>query len=122
MERKKLSAHSDLILAIKFTLSVNYLVTASADTTLKSFIVKIETMDLVPDKTFYGHSMWVWDIETLPDSKYLLSVSSDGYLKCWRLSDGFLVKDNAFIKNDDKVNRSLQQNSKFVALALKTFH
>lgn len=120
MERKKTSAHCDYILSIKFSLDSKYLVTASADTTLKTFLVKGDKMDLTPDKTFYGHSQWVWDVVVLPDSNHLLSISSDGFLKCWRLSDGVLLKDNCYTKNSEKAQKSSNKKIKFVSITLKS--
>lgn len=119
VERRKLTAHSDLILALKFSLDAKYLVTASADTTLKAFTIKNKA-DLVPDKTFYGHSQWVWDLELLADSNHVLSVSSDGFLKCWRLSDGQLLKDSSFTKNVERGPKMYTKKAKFVAVALRS--
>lgn len=104
---------------MKFSLDTKYLVTASADTTLKTFLIHSDEQ-LTLDKTFYGHSQWVWDLELLADSSHVLSVSSDGFLKCWRLSDGTLMKDTWYQRTNDKNPKNIGKKSKFVALALRS--
>jgi WD40 repeat protein len=106
---------------MKFSLDSKYLVTASADTTIKTFAIDQESMALTVDKTLYGHSHWVWDIQILADSRHLLSVSSDGYLKCWRLSDGSFIKDNTEKKNDaDSKRDGTAKIFRFVAITVKS--
>lgn len=116
-----IEAHNDYILAVKFSLNTKYLVTASADTTIKTFLIDMSSTNLIPDKTLYGHFQWVWDIEILADSRHFLSVSTDGFLKCWRLTDGTFIKDNTEKKrSDNDVRRDVGKNVRFVALALKS--
>jgi WD40 repeat protein len=106
---------------MKFSLDSKYLITSSADTTIKTFTIDPETMSFHPDKTLYGHSNWVWDLQILADSKHLLSVSSDGYLKCWRLSDGTFIKDNTEKKVDvDQKKEGGPRIYRFVAIAVKS--
>ena len=116
-----IEAHNDYILSIKFSLNTKYLVTSSADTTIKTFLINMDSTNLIPDKTLYGHFQWIWDVEILADSKHLLSISSDGFLKCWRLSDGTFIKDNTEKKRaDSEAKRDIGKNLRFVAMALKS--
>lgn len=115
MNSKKI--HDDYILNVRISNDKKYLITSSADKTIKVF----ELMDknvIKEDKTLFGHTKWVWDIDALSDSKHLLSVSTDGFLKCWRIDNGCLVKEyyNAYrVSSDGK--KHLKKG--FVAVAVK---
>lgn len=43
--------------------------------------------------TLVGHTQWVWDIALSKDSKFLISVSSDGSVKLWSIESGKIIKD-----------------------------
>ena len=42
---------------------------------------------------FIGHKKWVWDCDFSLDSNYLISCSSDKFIKIWSLDTGRVISN-----------------------------
>ncbi len=66
------------------------LATCSADTEIRVWerVANSSTKDFMLKSRFIGHKKWVWDCEFSLDSKYLISCSTDKYIRVWSLDYG----------------------------------
>eukprot|EP01080_Neovahlkampfia_damariscottae_P003037 gene3037-5047_t len=80
-------AHSNYILKCLISPNLQYIVTTSADYTIRvwDFEGKLK-------KELKEHKRWVWDAAFSSDSAYLVSCSSDGTAKLWDISKGDSIK------------------------------
>lgn len=83
--------HSNIVLSLRVSSSVKYVVTSSADTTLGVYEIanQIELRFL---RLLHGHIGWVWDFEIHSDEKHIVSVSSDGFMNIWNIETQRLIK------------------------------
>ncbi|EGR31442.1 WD40 repeat protein [Ichthyophthirius multifiliis] len=80
------------------------LVTCSADKTIKLWSLNEQSKKFEFKTTLYGHSKWVWDVAYGCDSSYLLSGSSDGIAKLWRLEEKVQTCDKTFKGHKQAIN------------------
>ena len=113
-EINKKKIHDDYILNVRISKDKKYLVSSSADKTVKVF--SINDSKIEEKHTLYGHTKWVWDIAFLSDSIHLLSVSTDGFLKLWNIEKGKSVKQ--FSNKIKKIDSGRIIRKGYVALTL----
>ena len=69
--------------------------TCSADKKIKLWELReTATMDIQFEEkhVLKGHNKWVWDCDFSCDSAYLISASSDTYIKLWDVQSGEMVQ------------------------------
>lgn len=78
-----LDDHHDLVFQAIYSPNSRWLISASADTTLRQW----DTQDpqALP-VVFNGHTAWVRMLAVTPDGRYVISVSEDGTIRRWALS------------------------------------
>ena len=51
-----------------------------------------ELLNLIPQRTFTGHSRGVWAVQFAPIDRVLATASNDKTIKLWALADGTCLK------------------------------
>lgn len=82
-----IEAHSDAVRAIQFTDNGDQLVSASADRTIRFWKVgrKASSVTLEQRTDTIAHDSGVTGLAIAPDGRMFASISSDSYLKTWRM-------------------------------------
>jgi len=81
---KVLSGHTDEIRSVAYSPDGKYVLTGSADTTIKLW--NVVTGD--PVRTFKGHTAEITSVAFSPDGRYICSASEDTTAKVWNLTTG----------------------------------
>jgi WD40 repeat protein len=81
---KTFTGHTYSVYSAKFSPDGQYIVSCSADNTIKLWRIGANT-DVGSEciKTFTGHTNWILQAEFLPDGKYIVSCSFDRTIKLW---------------------------------------
>ena len=98
---RTLTGHNDWVNAVAVTPDSKYVISGSGDKTLKvwdlqtgSILCTLTGLAIRCDGncTLTGHSDWVHAVAVTPDSKYVISGSSDSRLKVWDLQTGSILR------------------------------
>ena len=92
VEYQKIQAHEDYIIKIAISNDLQKIATCSADRTVKLFDLK-DGGKYQEHHTLLGHTKWVWDCKFVSGSSYLITVSTDCFLKLWECTGGMLSKN-----------------------------
>ncbi|XP_065680195.1 target of rapamycin complex subunit lst8 [Hydra vulgaris] len=88
--KQKLSAHNKYGLKCLFSPDSNFLVTTSADSSLKIW----NTTDFSLLKTLTDPSgRWVWDCSFSEDSHYIITATSDGVGRLWNIDKEEIIRE-----------------------------
>lgn len=87
-EVRQFQAHNTYLLKCVLSPSLKYLVTTSADRSIRVWDVQTWTKA----GTLNGHQRWVWDAVFSADSCYLISASSDSTAKLWDLRTTEMIR------------------------------
>lgn len=98
IEIDSFQAHEDYILKVAVSNDLKKVATCSADKTVKLFKLienREEGEDIKYEEhiTLLGHTKWVWDCKFVSNSDYLITVSTDCFLKLWECNSGLLSKN-----------------------------
>lgn len=85
---KQFTAHEKITLKCIFSPNAKWLVTASADSTVKIW----NTNDWSLENVYEGHKEWVWDCCFSEDSYFLITCASDKKVILWEMGVAMIVK------------------------------
>jgi len=103
------SGHTDEIRAVAFSPDGKYVLTGSADTTIKLW----DAVTGKPVRTFKGHTAEISSIAFSPDGRYIVSASADTTAKVWNVTTGEEIY--TLSGNDDVVfNVAFSPDGKYI--------
>lgn len=107
----KMSGHTDKITSLSLSQDEYYLVTGSADKTVRLWCLRLKVCISV----YRGHTKTIWDVHFNPSGYYFLSGSADGVMLLWKTDEPHAQR--AFFHGSDVYKVSFAKDPSFVISA-----